>query len=45
MNPRQQLALTRILDHAEGAPPTELAVTRRHKATGFTIMSLLAVDR
>lgn len=45
MNERQRLALTLILDNANGAPPRELTVTRRHKATGFTIMSLLAVDR
>ena len=45
MNPRQHLALTRILDHAEGRPPAELTITRRHKPTGLLIMSLLAVDR
>jgi hypothetical protein len=45
MNERQRLALTRPLDSAEGAPPADLTVTRRHKPTGFTIMSLLAVDR
>lgn len=45
MNERQRLALTRILDNANGAPPPELTVTRRHKKTGLLIMSLLAVDR
>lgn len=45
MNERQHLALTLILDNANGAPPPELTVTRRHKPTGHTIMSLLAVDR
>lgn len=45
MNERQHLALTRILNSAEGVPPPELTVTRRHKKTGLLIMSLLAVDR
>jgi hypothetical protein len=45
MNDRQRWALAHVLNSAEGAPPTELTVTRRHKATGLLIMSLLAVDR
>jgi hypothetical protein len=45
MNQRQQLALTLILDHALGRPPEALTVTRRHRPTGLTVMSLLAVDR
>lgn len=45
MTERQRLALTRPLNSAEGAPPIDLTVTRRHKKSGFTIMSLLAVDR
>lgn len=45
MNERQHHALTHPLDSADGAPLRELTVTRRHKPTGFIIMSLLAVDR
>jgi len=45
MNERQRLALTSPLNSAVGAPPVDLTITRRHKKSGFIIMSLLAVDR
>lgn len=45
MNDRQHAALVMILNTVEASTPPELTATRRHKPTGLTVMSLLAVDR